>query len=306
MRRHRVTAFTLVELLVVIAIIGILVALLLPAIQAAREAARRTQCTNNLKQATLAVQNYHDTYKMIPSACYEAALGHSFWVALMPFLEQQVFFDRYLYNRSWGDANNVALVRESAMSDLRCPSCIVQYCTHTDTSRQTRYTMHYYGNMGPIGLNMATGTNYDKRSDLETSYGEVATQGVFTLGTSRKQIPFAGITDGLSNTILMGEIAWNKYTGFREYNLGMLWQGSAVGATAFAQHNIKWPINIGLQSPSTVYSGYNNNGPFGSNHPGGANFNLVDGSVRFISESIAMEVYLAAASRDGAETLALP
>ncbi len=164
---------------------------------------------------------------------------------------------------------------------------------------------HYYGNMGPIGLNVANGLNYDKRTDLEVTYGEIATQGVFTLGTSKKEITFAAITDGLSNTILFGEISWNKYTGYREYNLGLLWQGTGVGATSFTQH-IKWPINIGLHSTSTVYSGYNNNGPFGSHHPGGANFALCDGSVRFISETIAMEAYLSAASRDGGETLVLP
>ena len=243
---RRRSGFTLVELLVVIAIIGILIALLLPAVQAAREAARRTQCTNNLKQAALAIHNYSDTYKMLPSACYEASLGHSFWVALTPFMEQQAFYDRYQYFQGWSGANNVALVRDVAMTGLRCPSGTVKYCTHSDTSRQNRYTTHYYGNMGPIGLNVANGLNYDKRADLEFIYGEVATQGVFTLGTSKKEITFAAITDGLSNTILLGEISWNKYTGYREYNLGLLWQGTGVGATSFTQHNIKWPINIGL------------------------------------------------------------
>jgi prepilin-type N-terminal cleavage/methylation domain-containing protein/prepilin-type processing-associated H-X9-DG protein len=302
MYARRKFGFTLVELLVVIAIIGILIALLLPAVQAAREAARRTQCTNNLKQAALATHNYSDTYKMLPSACYEAAKGHSFWVALAPFMEQQAFYDRYDYNLGWNSGVNATLNSTVVMNGLLCPSCTVKYCV----MRPTNYTSHYYGNMGPIGLNVANGLNYDKRTDLEVTYGEIATQGVFTLGTSKKEITFAAITDGLSNTILFGEIAWNKWTAFREYSLGLLWQGTSVGATSFAQKNIKWPINVGFHSTSTVYTGFNNNGPFGSHHPGGANFALSDGSVRFISETIAMEVYLSAASRDGGETLVLP
>jgi prepilin-type N-terminal cleavage/methylation domain-containing protein/prepilin-type processing-associated H-X9-DG protein len=298
---RRKAGFTLVELLVVIAIIGILIALLLPAVQAAREAARRTQCTNNLKQTALAVHNYTDTYKMLPSAGYDSTRGHSFWVALSPFMEQQAFFDRYDYNLGWNEGSNTTL-NTIAMNTLLCPSCSVKHCT----LRTSNYTTHYYGNMGPIGVNVATGLDYAKRADLETTYGEIATQGVFTLGTSKKEISFAAITDGLSNTILFGEIAWNKWQAYREYSLGLLWQGSSMGATSFAQKSIKWPINIGLQSTSSVYSGFNNNGPFGSHHPGGANFSLCDGSVRFISETIAMEIYLSAASRDGEETLTLP
>jgi prepilin-type N-terminal cleavage/methylation domain-containing protein len=302
MRVFKRPGFTLVELLVVIAIIGILIALLLPAVQAAREAARRTQCTNNLKQAALAAHNYSDTYKMLPSAGYDSSRGHSFWVALSPFMEQQAFYDRYDYNLGWNSGNNATLNSTVAMNTLLCPSCSVKYCT----LRPTNYTTHYYGNMGPIGVNVANGLNYDKRADLETTNGEIATQGVFTLGTSKKEITFAAITDGLSNTILLGEISWNKWKAFREYTLGILWQGASVGATSYAQKNIKWPINVGLKSTSTVYSGFNNNGAFGSQHPGGAIFSLCDGSVRFISETIALEIYLSAASRDGGETLTLP
>ena len=302
MRTRYSRGFTLVELLVVIAIIGILIALLLPAVQAAREAARRTQCTNNLKQASLALHNYHDVHNKIPSAGYDSSRGHSFWVALAPFMEQQAFYDKYDYNLSYNGGSNGVLVSTVAMNGLRCPSCEVAYCY----LRPANYTMHYYGNMGPVGLNVATGLAYDKRADLETIHGEIATQGVFTLGTSKKEISFASVTDGLSNTILYGEIAWNEFTGFREYSLGILYQGASVGATSFAQKSVKWPINVGLHSTSTVYRGFNNNGAFGSHHPGGANFALLDGSVRFIGETIPMELYLAAASRNGKENASLP
>ena len=107
MRRQRQTGFTLVELLVVIAIIGILVALLLPAIQAAREAANRAQCSNNLKQLGLGLHNYHDTYNVFPPAgvsygwCHEGRPGYakvlnvSGWVMVLPFLEQQSLYEQY-------------------------------------------------------------------------------------------------------------------------------------------------------------------------------------------------------------------
>jgi prepilin-type N-terminal cleavage/methylation domain-containing protein/prepilin-type processing-associated H-X9-DG protein len=308
MRAFKKPGFTLVELLVVIAIIGILIALLLPAVQAAREAARRTQCTNNLKQASLAVHNYADTYKTLPSASYNWGLGHSFWVALMPFMEQQAFYDRFDYNLGWISGVNGTLSSTVVMNGLLCPSCTVKYCV----MRPTNYTTHYYGNMGPIGVNVATGLNYERHTALEGSsgaYGELATQGVFTLcvaPTYRKDITFGAITDGLSNTLLLGEISWNKWTAFREYSLGFLNQGGTVLGTSFAQKSIKYPINVGLHTTSTVYTGFNNNGPFGSQHPGGVNFALCDGSVRFVSETIAMDVYLSAASRDGQETLVLP
>src|SRR5262245_51185044 len=94
MRRRRERAFTLIELLVVIAIIGLLIALLMPAVQQAREAARRTQCKNNLKQLGIALQTYHDTFQLLPNSSYESLGGqtHSAYSQMLPYLEQEQVF----------------------------------------------------------------------------------------------------------------------------------------------------------------------------------------------------------------------
>jgi len=297
--------FTLVELLVVIAIIGVLVALLLPAVQAAREAARRSQCTNNLKQVTLALHNYHDTNRKLPSAFYDTR-EHGIWVRLSPFMEQGAFFDRYNFNTGALGGVNGTLVKEVTMQGLRCPSGAINFCMISDTSRQANYTTHYYGIQGPVGTNSTTGTTY-KRYDNIGAAGGVSSQGLFTVCVSayRDAIDFGGVTDGLSNTLAFGEISWNDYQGYREFNYGVYWAASN-DAAIMSTKDVSWPINIGLQSTSTVYRGYSRTGAYGSHHPGGANFALADGSVRFLSQTINMDTYLSLASRNGGEVITLP
>jgi len=296
--------FTLVELLVVIAIIGVLVALLLPAVQAAREAARRSQCTNQLKQVTLALHNYADTYRKLPSAAY-GTMEHSVWVRLAPFIEQTAFYDRYDFNQGAVGGVNATLVKEVPMQGLRCPSGAVNFCMIDNATRKTHYTTHYYGIQGPVGTNTTTGTTY-KRYESVAPAG-LSSQGLFTLcvNAHRDAIDFGAVTDGLSNTLAFGEIAWNDYTGYREYTYGVYWTAS-TDLAIMSTKDVNWPINIGLQSTSTVYRGYNRSGAFGSHHPGGANFAIADGSVRFLSETINMDTYLSLASRNGGEVVTLP
>lgn len=297
-------AFTLVELLVVIAIIGVLVALLLPAVQSAREAARRSQCTNNLKQVTLALHNYADTHRKLPSSAYDMR-EHSIWVRLAPFMEQTAFYDRYDFNLGPMSGVNGTLVREAAMQGLRCPSGTVNFCTFSNVARQSNYTTHYYGIQGPIGTNTTTNTTYKRYENIATT--GVSSQGIFTVCVSayRDAIDLGAVTDGLSNTLAFGEISWNDYLGYREYTLGVSW-GSTTEANIMATKDVNWPINIGLQSTSSVYRGYNRTGAFGSHHPGGANFAIADGSVRFLSETINMDTYFSLASRNGSEVVAMP
>ncbi|MFI4876583.1 MAG: DUF1559 domain-containing protein, partial [Blastopirellula sp. JB062] len=172
--------FTLVELLVVIAIIGVLIALLLPAVQQAREAARRMQCTNQLKQSVLALHNYADTYRKLPSAAYGAANDHgmSLWVRLAPFMEQTAFYDQYRQTESWNSPTNLALLLEAPMESIRCPSGSVDTYSGSVDTRKPYYTTHYYGILGPIGEILGTsGEEYDYIDEIP---GEVATQGLFT------------------------------------------------------------------------------------------------------------------------------
>ena len=146
-------AFTLVELLVVIAIIGILVALLLPAIQAAREAARRSECGNKLKQIALALQNYHDTYKTLPCGGWQDT-QMSWLVSVLPFVEQQTLFDQFIFTTGAYTQTGKNALAANPIPAYLCPSGVIKMSQETTTL----YTTHYYGNMGPKGINPVTGT----------------------------------------------------------------------------------------------------------------------------------------------------
>ncbi|MEX0793530.1 MAG: DUF1559 domain-containing protein [Pirellulaceae bacterium] len=289
--------FTLVELLVVITIIGVLVALLLPAVQQAREAARRMSCNNNLKQLSLAMHNYHDTYHGFPPSGVDGGRSHGIWIRTAPFFEQGSVYDQYDFLQTWRD--NLPLARQAEMSVLRCPSG--PHIETTLASEQPCQSTHYYGNSGPIGLNSTTGQDYARDTTRENvaSFGEVGDAGLFKL---RGGIGLAQITDGSSNTIMLGELSWKDYRFYRAWNRGLHW--TSGGLYMATTKNYRYPINIGVNNPS--FTMVANNGGYGSHHPGGANFGFADGSVRFMAETIDMETYLAVASRNGGEVLQLP
>jgi prepilin-type N-terminal cleavage/methylation domain-containing protein len=195
--------FTLVELLVVIAIIGILIALLLPAVQAAREAARRSQCTNNLKQIGLALHNYHDTFKSLPSGCVSKVVNGTTsntawgWPALiLPQLEQQPLYDAIKpgHQSLWATVGDPALkpLMQQPISALLCPS---------DTAPKLNDDRKING------VSVAV-SNYLGNNSSEALFLTPAPADIAGLFVENRAVRFADILDGLSNTFAVGERCW--------------------------------------------------------------------------------------------------
>ncbi len=254
--RRYYNGFTLVELLVVIAIIGILIALLLPAVQAAREAARRTQCNNNLKQIGLALHNYHDTYKTMPPSYVNNGqeIRWGWGLLILPFIEQQPLFDAIdpvLYGGEGGNAVHRADQNANLtvrIDGYRCPS---------DPYRPD--TNPYFTGTGRAGA-----SNY------------VISEGVACYESSHDVHAFADIVDGTSNTMLVGERDTFEHAG-------AIWPGrqnstSAVGFRSVYPPN--WLGNDHWNNPACIRY------VLASEHPGGVNVVFCDGSVHFISETI--------------------
>lgn len=294
-------AFTLVELLVVIAIIGVLVALLLPAVQSAREAARRMQCTNNMKQLVIALHSYHDQNGHLPAAdITEEAESTSWMVGILPFIEQENLYDIADIKGGFEDPDNVALGL-TPIQAFFCPSQPRQrslldekfgVLNSVNQFGDDPFITHYYGILGVRGWNPVSGEPYD--FEATGTCGGFAVNGAMTVD---EPIHFRRITDGLSNTYLLGELSWSD----GGIEVGRVWiRGAATTGckwTASAK-NIKHGIGV---FPYSTWGQFFNDTSFGSDHPGGANFANADGSISFVSDSIDTEPYKSAASRDGEE-----
>lgn len=317
--------FTLVELLVVIAIIGILIALLLPAVQAAREAARRAECTNNMKQVALALHNYHDTQRRLPFGGPGPTGSPGYCIAgtwpsmVLPFMEQKPLYDRFNFKVAMNDALNKPAV-ESVVADLICPSDpkgsepILLTRQAVDNNPTTAMGLWYMGCMGPTHMASAT-CPYCQPYSMQTpvpapsktnwccqgySFGSTAngsiSAGSFAgfFGRYPKSVGFRDVLDGLSNTIMLGETLPSHCT----YN--------SAYAPSFTMTSTNIPINTMEDQSQDSSIPLEKACGFKSRHPGGANFALGDGSVHFLAETIDFPLFNGLGSREGGEVVQLP
>ena len=276
-------AFTLVELLVVIAIIGILVALLLPAVQAAREAARRMSCNNNLKQIALALHNYHDTYNALPMGWIgletpngrvlsEGQPGWGWAAHVLPFIEQNTVTDIVRDTLPITDPLNLP-ARQTHLPVFRCPSDAgsQEFFDLEDTNGAVLANVpvaNYVGMFGTTPLSNCLGLPAGVQCNSD---------GPFFHNSSTR---FRDFLDGTSNTLLIGE----RYSKHGE--------STWLGAVPTADEPPNSPGSH-LDDP-------------GSYHPAGTNFAFADGSVHIIVETIDLAVYYGLATMQGGEPVTLP
>jgi len=321
MSRRR--GFTLVELLVVIAIIGILVALLLPAVQAAREAARRMQCTNNLKQMGIALHNYHDTYKTFPPGgieCGGAVNGPcnstygrrqltTWTLCILPFMEQQPLYDQYDFNLGNTDAANAA-VCQTFISSYLCPSDVRTNVLSRPGSGPQRFEYAPGSYRSVSGVTRTRGGPHFDEPNTLNSLDRGLLHVVYGNGARWSTERMADVIDGTANTIMVGEMVstpcpqsggvsngrcrratfW-AYT-YTSYNQSSITAGSP---TAFGIPSYDECVNV---------SGAHSNDckrAFSAFHPGIVNFCLVDGSVRGITKNVDRVLLANTATISGSE-----
>lgn len=286
--------FTLIELLVVIAIIAILIALLLPAVQQAREAARRSQCKNNLKQIGLALHNYHDVHLTMPSGWIGVASGipdvegdsaFGWGTMILPMMDQTPLFQKFNTEASILDPVNVALLT-TTQSAFRCPTDIYEGVWQlnnesTGSALVELAAANYVGNWGS-----------GSRMEIDDCEMLPPGQRCFDTGpfSHNSSVRFREFTDGLSNTFIVGE---------RRSDVQMQWFATWSGAPPEGEET--WARILGAADHTPNHPAAHME-DFSSWHTGGAQMVFGDGKVRFVSENIDNGVWQGLATISGGET----
>ncbi|MBA2117598.1 DUF1559 domain-containing protein [Bremerella alba] len=325
----RQRGFTLVELLVVIAIIGVLIALLLPAVQQAREAARRMQCSNHQKQLGLALHNYHDTYGKLPynqhpdtGSGSSKQRGPSFFVRLLPFIEQGAAYDQIVFSGDWsmqdGPNPNANLIDGFVVAGLLCPSSPLPEVETQSTASNGDIELQVASYVGIMGTSWLGGTvDVPATEDsFPNAYGEGIVNGmivpIYPASAAHDDqggsgVSFKNALDGTSNTMILSEqsdffidATGSKIKRRSGGHAGRAWCGGGNYAD--------WSENVTtVRYPIATEGGWGNldnyyrNIPPISAHPGGVMVTLTDGSVRFLSETVDFATLTALCHRqDGA------
>ena len=294
--------FTLVELLVVIAIIGILIALLLPAVQAAREAARRMSCTNNMKQIGIGLHMYHDSYKRLPPGwmAWDPSTQQPHWFGepgwgwaprILPYMEQTALYEKQIHlNLPITDpANDEA--RLMALQVYRCPSDV------GESTFELAGGGPYFGSGGSYTpVELATG-NYMGVFGTEDFHDVCGPDPQGCSGADgslvfQRCFRFADIRDGLSNTFAVGERS-------SKLEASATWLGVVTGG----KHAPARVCGVATYPPNSEEEEEHYFHNFSSNHPSGTNFLSADGSVHMIPESIDEDTYHFLCTRDGGEVI---